>query len=138
MTPTADRHSNDSLRMDMPEKLWDFSNIITGFSIAQSVAFSYALGDGLKFIHCWKTGKVGLSIIIIIFSFGYSCAIWQCCRHGGSLDNPLNREMWRITKWWRLITLTLFSAFSIAALFAPEIVALKNKESPRPNCNCIQ
>lgn len=57
----------------MPEELWKLANVITGFAVAQGLAFCYTLAkDFAKLQSASSPVKSVIAIISIIFAGAYS------------------------------------------------------------------
>lgn len=110
---------------DMVKELWSLANIVTGFSVAQSIAFSFALSkkDLIDLqIETIKV-KIVLTIIIIIFAAIYSYGVFRCYQLAMSIDRTSDR-IWLQVTYGRLASIWLFTLVPVFGLFAKNIFGL--------------
>jgi hypothetical protein len=105
---------------DISKELWSLANIITGFSITQSLASALALpGNGyLHFLHTWPWYyRVLASIIPLIFACLYAYGVWRCWQ----LADPQGTQIkvWREVTIGRVACIWIFSFVLIIGAFAP-------------------
>jgi hypothetical protein len=106
---------------DMSKELWSLANLITGFSVAQSVAVAVALGKDLFDLqHQHIPVKTTVSAIAFFVAAGYCAAVYRCRVLARSVDQE-HEDIWREVTWWRMACICLFTSILIFGLFAPEI-----------------
>src|SRR5262245_21054931 len=102
---------------DMSKELWSLANLITGFSVAQSIAVAVALGKDLMDLQQQHIPvRVTISVIAMIVATGYSAAVYHCRILAGSFDTQ-HEEIWRQVTWWRVACIYLFTSVLVFALF---------------------
>lgn len=105
-------------RFDVNAELWKLANIVTGFAVAQGIAFALALGGNLGRLQAAPLeAKLALTIVTIIFASAYSFAVHRCW----TLANPdmSIAAVWRETTYGRHGAIWLFTALGVFGLFAP-------------------
>lgn len=106
---------------ELVKELWSLANIIAGFSVAQSVAFAIALGNGLRDLQCQSPHtKITLTIVCIVFGAAYSFAVFRCFHLAMSVDRG-HETVWRQVTYGRVICIWLFTTVPIFGLFARNI-----------------
>jgi hypothetical protein len=106
---------------DILKELWSLANIVTGFSVAQSLAFAVALGKDLAGLQSQiMCVKVVLTIFCIVFGCAYSFAVWRCHRLAMSVDN-VHSNVWLQVTRGRIFCIWLFGIVPVFGLFAPNI-----------------
>jgi len=90
------------MKINLQDKLWDLANLITLFSLAQGLAYLYALKDQ-GFVD--QVCKYWLGIILLIFTLNvlWTLALWWC--HGNlrtGLD-PDEKNASTKVKWVQII-----------------------------------
>ena len=55
---------------EIPVKLWDLANLITGVSVAQAIAYLYAIGDDELLPHL-SSAWVLIANLIVLFNAMY-------------------------------------------------------------------
>jgi hypothetical protein len=98
---------------DMENHLWNLANIVTGFAVAQSLAFLYALGQ--KEFSDAVDSPVATVIIVIataIASVVYSTAVYLIGAQGASLaDAEQEKKIWASVTWGRIVSILIFNGF---------------------------
>jgi hypothetical protein len=106
---------------DMVMELWSLANIITGFSIAQSLAFAFALGRDLAKLQSQTTiVKIVLTVSCVVFGIIYSFAVFRCHRLATSVDTA-HEAIWLEVTYGRVICIWLFTTVPVFGLFARNI-----------------
>jgi len=86
----------------LSEKLWDLANLITGFAIAQAIAYLYSLGknDGAQSI----AGLIILVVLVLIIFFHilYMWAVLWCHTRVHDLETKAKFESKTETKDFRV------------------------------------
>jgi hypothetical protein len=83
--------------MEMADKLWDLANIVTGFSVAQSLATTFMLAkDEMKLLHD-ETGYRLMCIGTGLFTLFYVVVIVLCGIAGAKPHDPDGRIWWFVT-----------------------------------------
>jgi hypothetical protein len=104
---------------DLAKQLWDLANLITAFTVAQSVVVIYFAIEKFSAAGAWKN-LVWVAILFIISGAGlYSYAVWACYRSERQLraladQSSLVLEVTQRIARYRVITIMLFN--SCAAL----------------------
>ena len=102
---------------NMPEKLWDVANIITGFGILQSIATLFAVTKGELKSLTGGAAHIIAACGALVFGAAYIFAIrWVGCA-GASLDNAANTHVWHMTTYGRVGGITLFTLVMIFAVW---------------------
>ena len=102
--------------VNMPEKLWDLANLITGFAIVQTLATTFALAEGELKIMKGPTAHSYAVIGTIILTVCYVIAICWCGYKGRKLDSASNSEFWIVVTSGRVIAVLLFITMVTMAL----------------------
>jgi len=107
----------------MEDRIWNIANIVTGFSVAQNLAFLYGMGRDLTFLQRESAQiKYPVAIAIMIFVLLYLGAVWDL--HILAQDMPgVDSRIWLHVSIGRSVAITIFGALAIAGLFAPELYA---------------
>jgi hypothetical protein len=106
---------------DMSKELWKLANLMTGFSVAQSIAVAIALGKDLTDLqHQSGAFKLTITIIAIIVASGYCAAVYHCKTLATSIEK-VHENIWRHTTWWRIACIYSFTTIFIFGLFAADI-----------------
>ena len=108
-------------RFDINAELWKLANIVTGFAVAQGIAFALALGGNLGRLQSASLGtKLILAIVAILFASAYSIAVHRCW----TLSTPDTSMVvvWREVTYGRHATIWLFTALGVFGLFAPNLL----------------
>lgn len=104
----------------MEDHLWSLANVVTGFSVAQNIAFLYALGKDLARIQEESVPvKWPLAIPVVLFTALYLCAVWEIYR-----ITPMEsgeQLIWLRVTQGRTVAITAFALMAIAGLFAPDL-----------------
>jgi hypothetical protein len=119
--------------MDMAEKLWDLANVITGFSVLQSLAMIFALGKGdLK--DSLRSGKEHWVAFGISFVSGvlYVLAICWCGSTGRAGAGVVDQSIWSLVTRGRCFTVVIFSLIMWGTLYRHSRSQLERlgRESP--------
>lgn len=112
---------------EMIKELWSIANIITGFAVAQSLAFALALGKDLEKLERQTSAfKISISCIASTFAALYCLAVWQCWTLASSLDSQLEHDdIWHQVTIGRTVCILLFTAVPVFGLFARNIFKRK-------------
>jgi len=96
--------------MEMAEKLWDLANVITGFSVLQSLAMIFALGKG-DFNDSLRSRSDHLLAFGTSLFFGvlYVLAIYWCGNSGKISADKGDQSIWSFVTWGRCTTVVLFN-----------------------------
>jgi hypothetical protein len=107
---------------DLSKELWSIANIITGFSVAQVLAVTFALSGNLAVLQSpnRRAVKIAVSIIALLMGLAYCFAVHRCRMLALSLHAG-HDEIWREINYGRMACILLFTAILIFGLFAPEI-----------------
>lgn len=106
---------------DINAELWQLANIVTGFAVAQGIAFALALGGDLGRLQSSPPrAKVVLTIVSILFASAYSIAVERCLALA-SLE-PGVAAVWREVTCGRHVAIWLFTALGVFGLFAPNLL----------------
>lgn len=101
----------------MPEKLWDLTNLITGFGVLQPLATTFALIKGeLRALKGVAAHRV-VFIATILFTLLYVGAIIWCWVIGSSLDDANNSRIWNLTTIGRVSIVLIFALVLCTALW---------------------
>lgn len=103
---------------DAAVELWKLANIVTGFAVAQALAFSFALGKDLGRLQSASPRvKLVLVAISVLFAGFYSVAVHKCW----DLAEPgsIGTAVWRETTYGRHAAIWLFTGLSVFGLYAP-------------------
>jgi hypothetical protein len=107
---------------EIQKELWSLANIITGFSVAQSLAFAVALGKDLASLQTQtQPVKITLGIFCLLFGVAYSLGV-QRCHQLAKLVKPFEQShevVWRQVTWGRMACIWLFTIVAVFGLFAP-------------------
>ncbi|MGF7131444.1 hypothetical protein P3T40_002926 [Paraburkholderia sp. EB58] len=119
--------------MDMSEKLWDLSNIITGFAAAQSVTMTIVMGKG-ELARSLRSGKDHLTTLCasVISSVFYIGVIFWCQVNSMAGTGEREKLIWTWVTWGRCATVILFMAIMLYVLLLHYIK--QNKKPDQLNC----
>jgi hypothetical protein len=102
--------------LKMAEKLWDLANLVTGFAVAQSLAFTYGMAK-----HDMKMPGLAAhwmaAIGTIVFTVGYGVAVVLCYIKGRSLDAAANAVVWKWVMFGRVLTVSMFAAVTLVTIY---------------------
>jgi len=89
----------------LAEKLWDCANLITGFSIAQAIAYLYFLGKNDETQSITGLIILGVLFLIIFFHILYMVAVLWCHARIHDLETKAKFESKTETKkfFWAVI-----------------------------------
>jgi hypothetical protein len=110
-------------KMDLSKELWFLANIITGFSVAQSIGVSIGFAKDLADFQLQALPvKVAVTGIAILFCAGYCCAVWRC-RFWAKHLNPERESslIWDEVTYGRIACIVFFTGVMIFALFGPNL-----------------
>src|SRR5580698_880198 len=102
--------------MQMPDKLWDLANLVTGFAAVQSLTFIYGLVS-LTLKLKGREQHVAAAIGTIAFTFLYAIAVIWCGDKGRSLDSPDHLQIWGWVTAGRLFVIVLFAMPALGATY---------------------
>jgi hypothetical protein len=116
-----------------PDQLWSLANVITGFSVAQNLAFLYALGKDLHILQTLpKTSKYLLSSLIILFSTIYIAANHEIYSMVKTMKD-VDATNWGTVDLGRSVAILSFSGLGVVGLFAPELFSwIASVGKPKP------
>jgi len=106
-------------RIDLISKLWNIGNVITGFTVIQSIAVIYFVIEKTVFLKKWDT-FVPLSIMSIVGGAAlYMFAVYLCYKAEHNLRNAINEDVKHIkisTNVFigRLVTIAIFNLLAIS------------------------
>ncbi len=107
---------------DISKELWSLANIITGFSVVQSLGFAIAMGKDLAVLQGKPADvKIVLSICCVVYSVMYSVGVFRCYRLAMSVDTSHNSVWSQVTRG-RIACIWIFAAVPIFGLFAPNLL----------------
>lgn len=108
---------------DLSKELWSLANLITGFSVAQSLAASIAFGKDLSQLELKTfTFKMTVSVIVIIIAALYCGAIHSCRTLARSVDKEKSHDLiWEKINRWRIACIILFTTIFVFGLFEHDI-----------------
>ncbi len=115
------------------KELWSLANIVTGFSIAQSIGVAIALGKDLEKIQKQTVVVKGfISFLAFACGVGYSYAVWRCWDLAKLVDTKIPTNLnystiWREVTYGRIIGILLFTVVLIFGIYAPNIFKSKDK-----------
>lgn len=116
--------------LDTAVELWKLANIVTGFAVAQGLAFSFALGKDLGRLQSAPLRvKVALTVASVFFASAYSFAVQRCW----TLANPDSGvvAIWREVTYGRHAAIWLFTALGVFGLFAPTLLGAVREHRKR-------
>jgi hypothetical protein len=122
-------------KMDLSKELWFLANIITGFSVAQSIGVSIGFAKDLADLQL-QTLKVKAAItgVAILFCAGYCCAVWRCCFWAKYLHSAKESLLvWDEVTYGRIACIIVFTGVMVFALFAPNIFPSRKSSSSLPD-----
>jgi hypothetical protein len=95
---------------DMEQNLWTLANIITGFAVAQGLAFLYALGQS-EFAKAVDNPTANWIILIatIVASILYCGAVYLIWARGSSLTDSQYLEIWKSVTLGRIAAISVFN-----------------------------
>ena len=108
--------------VNIPEKLWELSNIITGFSVVQTIAYLYSVDSTLK-PHMDKYG-IAIIIAIIVFHVLYMIAVFLChtkMKEYAS-DPDEDKNIKAVSLWVKRGQLLIIFLFGVFACFVTGVV----------------
>jgi len=118
---------------NLPGELWLLENVVTGFSVVQSVTFALALGGPLAdLLKAPNNGKLAIAGVTLFFGIIYSAAVLGCCALAVGLPDFPNKGIWWDVSWGRVAGIWLFSFLAIGALYSHVIDARFFPEQPPP------
>jgi hypothetical protein len=118
--------------------LWQMSNIITGFAVVQTIAFTYACAEPAfgDMINTFYT-KITILAHLVLISLAESYAIWWCADRTAHIveSQPLKGNMpdtnsdfivkiLRQAAWGRIIVVLILLIPSIVSLYARQLGGL--------------
>jgi hypothetical protein len=105
---------------ELVKQMWDFGNLITAFTVAQSLTVIYFALEKTTIVHDWRS-YVWIAICLILAGAGvYGLAIWTCYnaerRLRALLDHPaLVMETSLLIARGRLVTALMFNCMAASA-----------------------
>jgi hypothetical protein len=106
---------------DISTELWSLANIITGFSIAQSIAVAIALGKDLAGLQRQTSVvKWAVALVTVCFAGLYCFAVHKCWTLARLSDSGVE-AVWKQVTYGREIAICVFTLVFIFGLFAPEL-----------------
>ncbi len=107
---------------DAEKELWKFANVITGFSVTQSLGVAVALGsalhDSLQALP--SSSKVPVALIALVYMSLYCGAVSRCQTLSKNLNSQIPR-IWQEATIARIAAICAGIAVFLFGLFAPEI-----------------
>lgn len=115
---------------DISKEMWSLANIITGFSVAQCVGVSIAMGKDLAdFQNKPWPAKLIVAVISVIVAWVYVFAVGRCWRLARTA-NPQHETIWREVTCGRQVCIWMFTGIFLIALFAPQIFPKEKTITP--------
>ena len=105
--------------INMPEKLWDLANVITGFGVLQSLAMTFALtkSDELRLLNT-EAGHWCAFGGTVVFTALYIIAIIWCRIAASSNGDDANLAyIWKVTTSGRVAIVLAFTLIMCVALW---------------------
>jgi hypothetical protein len=106
---------------EMIKELWKIANIITGFSIVQSLGFAIALGKDLESLEeqsiCFK---IVISILFMFSAVLYSVGVTKCYRLAMAIQAPCGDTWFQVT-YCRIVCIWIYTTVPIFGLFVRNI-----------------
>jgi len=104
--------------VDVPEKLWDLANLLTGFAVVRGLVLIYGLvKDEFKLL---KSRAAHWSAVFgtVIFNTAYVLAVWYCGRSARSLSISVDeRHIWRRVNCGRVGTIIVFTLVTLGTIY---------------------
>lgn len=103
--------------MEMPEKLWDLANVVTGFAAVQSLATSIAMakGDLVGSLRGPREHLIALIVTLIFSAFHIWAILWRG-QNGMVNAERQDREIWQWVTRGRWLTVVLFALVMLGTL----------------------
>jgi hypothetical protein len=132
---------------DLSKELWKIANIVTGFAVFQTVAFTYACAktEFSEMINM-RTIKIAITIIILFASTLECLFVWWCTRQQVSLltevnhsketeniNNNITRKIIQRLGWGRMICIIFLLVPFLVSLYAPQLGGRPYKIKILPN-----
>jgi hypothetical protein len=93
------------MAVQMADKIWDLANIVTGFSVAQSLATIFMLAkDEMKLLHDDNGYRI-MRKATAVYTLFYLAAIILCGVAGAKLDTGAKPDHSDNTDVWWLVTI---------------------------------
>ena len=108
---------------DMANHLWNLADIITGFAVAQSIAFLYALAQK-EFSEAVDNPEASMIIVMATVSASvvYCSAVYLIGTGGSSLTNVEHeKNIWASITWGRIAGIMIFNGFVLSIVFLQRI-----------------
>ena len=113
----------------MNAELWRLANLVTGFAVAQGIAFALALGKDLGRLQSASLrAKIALTVVSTLFASAYSLAVHRCWVLA-TPDMVTAAAIWREVTYGRHAAIWLFTALGVFGLFAPNLLGRASKQS---------
>ena len=130
-TPGAPAPSEEQCK-DLKESVRDYvkyADIVTGFTVVQSLAFAFKMGDGGAFLSHLLVKKglmVGISLAVGVFYLalvvGCQCAISELRARAKCMPDPVAAK-WERFQWWVRYCLIGLAVLGAAVALAVQGVA---------------
>ena len=127
---------------DLSRELWQITNLLTGFAIIQTIAFTYACAR-LDFAEMINTPmvKMTIAIHIIIVTLVECYAVWWCVEQTVSLlkedrQTAKAERTQRIIKklgWGRIVVIVTLLVPTFLSLYAPQLTSKPIRNNAVPN-----
>ncbi|MGA8366044.1 MAG: hypothetical protein ACLQMT_05425 [Candidatus Acidiferrales bacterium] len=101
--------------LKMADKLWDLANLVTGFAIAQNLAFTYSMAQHDLQVR-GRGRHWGAFAGAVVFTIFYVVAVRLCGREGRLLDGG-QAHMWCYVTWGRILAIVLFFLVSVVTIY---------------------
>lgn len=106
-------------QLNMPAELWKLANIVTGFAVAQGIAFCYALAKDFAMMQSLSLPvKSVIALISFVFAGVYSFAVYNCWT---LVDRDKREGIWRQVTYGRWVAIWLFTLLAVFGLFAANL-----------------
>jgi hypothetical protein len=111
---------------EMVKSIWSLANIITGFAVAQGLAFAFALGKDLAHLQRESLRvKFSITALSVFFALAYSLAVHRCQDLAVPFDES-HEAIWKQVTNGRIACIWLFTGVGVFGLFALEILERKS------------
>jgi len=101
---------------EIPKKLWDLANVITGFSVAQAIAFLYAsikVDLNCRIHDAW----IPIALAIFVFHLCYGLSVFWCHKKIVTFEGEHRESFEEISSKVCTGQLVVIAVFGLFALF---------------------
>jgi len=105
-----------SPELNVADKLWDLGNYVTGFAVAQSLVFIFAMAKDEIKIERPLAGHWACAAGTVLFTAGYLFAI-RLCGVEGAVRDASNAPLWRAVTRGREFAVVVFAAVAVAVTY---------------------